>query len=218
MLEKDVPVVSVLDPCADREVHRTVGQRSDPHHRGGIGQDARIGGQHRKDGLAGHIHVVAVGDAHGPVHAARLGGGIVVDDGRRDRVVGNVDRLVVGRGDHRREELDVAHGSRLSLRRDVVADAVGFPQQDHHPAGKVLGRAAQSHTDGQRGGRRDGDERCHVDAQRRHDDQDEQQREERADGITRERTQRNVDIAVLHGHVDQPQEAAHEPASDEIDG
>ena len=47
---------------------------------------------------------------------------------------------------------------------------------------------------------------------------DEQQREERADGITRERTQRNVDIAVLHGHVDQPQEAAHEPASDEIDG
>lgn len=137
---------------------------------------------------------------------------------RRDRVVGNVDRLVVGRGDHRREELDVAHGSRLSLRRDVVADAVGFHQQDHHPAGKVLGRAAQSHTDGQRGGRRDGDERCHVDAQRRHDDQDEQQREERADGITRERTQRNVDIAVLHGHVDQPQEAAHEPASDEIDG
>jgi hypothetical protein len=63
----------------------------------------------------------------------------------------------------------------------------------------------------------DGDERRDVDAQRRDDDQHQQQREDHAHGVAHERPQRNIDTAVFQRQVEQPDDAPQDPAADEID-
>ena len=139
---------------------------------------------------------------------------------------GEVGRLVSNKmalagavgGDDRREEFDLAHRARLALRRNEIADSVRFHQQDHHAAREVLGRAAQGHPDGQRGGREEGDERSDVDAEGLHDDHQQDEREDHLDGIAQERAERSVHLTALECGVEQPHDAAHDPAADKIDG
>ena len=104
--------------------------------------------EHRGDRRLGQIVVISVSDTESPLDASETLFRVIVYDSGRDAAVGDHDRLVVGSVDYGVEELDLFDGSGLALCLDKVPYAERLEDKNHHPAGKVLQRTAQSHTDG----------------------------------------------------------------------
>ena len=128
-----------------------------------------------------------------------------------------INGLIIDRGDDRREEFDLLHGTRLSLSRDVVTHTIGLDHQDHHSASKVLRRTAQGHTDGQGGGREDSDERGDIDTQRLDHEQQQQQGQGYGNRTTNEGTQGRIDLTALEGAIEQFHHPTDQPTADQED-
>ena len=165
----------------------------------GIGMhDALVGGQDAEGNLTGHIHIVAITDAHAPLHAViRLCAHILERTGGQT-AVGNDDAVVVIGIDHGVEYLNLLDRALVLAKLDILAHLVGLQQQDEHATGKVLQRAAQRHADGHTGTGKDGDKRTGLDAQHTDHGDDEQEQQRHLDERQQERRQRALKALAHH--------------------
>ena len=148
----------------------------------GIGvDDAPISSQDAESNLAGLFHIVAIGDAHAPLHTVVGFGAEVLQRAGGQAAVGNDYAIVIIGIDYRVENLNLTHGALQVTELDVIAHLVGLEQEDEHTTGKVLQRAAQRHADGHTGTGKDCDERAGLDAQHADDGDNEQEQQRDAD-------------------------------------
>ena len=208
------PVVVVFDPGSDGEVDAAVGQGRYEHGGFGVGLDALVGLDGLEDDVFGLVHALAVVDADGPLDATGVGAGVVDDDGRAHRTVGDEDDFVVGLEQKGVEDLDFQHLALHALHFNPVAHAIGLEQQDDQTAGKVLQVAGKGHTDGDTGRGQEGGKRGGVDTQSANDGDDEQHGEQNLDEAAQETLHAGFDVAAVEqlGHEfvdDADDETAH---------
>ena len=213
----DAPIVGVIDPRTCRDIHRTIAKRGQIDNRCGILLNTLIRVHHLDQHTAGNLNIIAIRNGNVPIDTARCRLRIVVDNARRDRAVGHVDNLVIDRGDHRIEQRNLLDRTCLTLRLDIVANAVGTQQQNHHTTRKILHRAAQCHTNSQRSRRKHRNQRGGVDTENADHGQRQADIEHNLDHILEELLQRDLDTALLAHLIDNLNQTTNQPATDEID-
>ena len=214
------PIVGGLHPHADGEVHAAVGEGFEANEGllvGHVLHHATVGLEHGEDLFAHEAHVLAVVNAHHPLHAAVFFLRIVHHHGGAERTVGHVDLLAVGGEEDGVENLDFAHGALHALGFDPVAHAVGLEEEDDEAAGEVLEIAGEGHADchtrrGQEGGEGRG-----VDAQGADDGDDEEDGEQDVDQTSHEALHAHVDVAAVEHGVDEAVNEFDQESTDEVD-
>ena len=216
-IEKDTPIVSIIDPRTCRDIHRTIAKRGQIDNRCGILLNTLVRAHHLDQHAACNLNIIAIRNGDIPVDTTRCGLRVVVDDTRRNRAVGNVDNLVIDRRDYRVEERNLLDRTCLTLSLDVVANAIGTQQQDHHTTREILHRAAQCHTDSQRCRRKHRNQRSGVDTENADHGQCQADVEHHLDHILEELLQRDLNTALLAHLIDNLHQTTNQPATDEID-
>ena len=214
---EDAPVIVGLDPGPHDNLHGTVGQIAEGNQRSRRLENTFIGVDQPLQYLTCPVVIVAIGDAERPLDAAGSRIGHIVHDAVRHAAVRNDNRLVVRRGQHRIEEVDLLDRTLLSLGHDVVARAERLEQQNQYAARKVLQRTAQCHADGEAGRSDDGQERSRLDAENADDDQQQEDPGHDPQHVADELVERRVEFAPFEDFVEHAVEPTDQPAADEID-
>ena len=211
------PIVGVLHPHADADIDAAGIERIQGDEGRGRVEDALVG---RDDAACRLLHpgiVFAIFHADHPVYAAGFLVAVIHHHAARRRAVGDVDRLVVGRGQDGVEDLYLPHRAALALALYPVAHLVGAEQQDDEPAGEVLQVAAQGHAHGHTGRGQQGGEGGGLDAQLVHDGHDEQNHQQDVHQALHEAADAGIDLAPLQDAPHQFVEEGDEETPDDED-
>ena len=136
-VKEDTPVVLLLAPRADIEVHAAVGEFGYHHLRSGIVEDAVIGVEHVENDILNPIEIIGITHAHAHVHATGIFGGDVGDGTTHDSGIGNHDFLVIATTHVGHQDANFPYATDLTSGVDDVTHLEWAKQNNQHTGGEI---------------------------------------------------------------------------------